>query len=61
MKKRFCIVIVLGIVLISFILIIIIHDYDYWVFSVEPSFVTFPPADWEGTRIYFGETALIED
>ncbi|MCI9275931.1 MAG: hypothetical protein HFJ24_08505 [Clostridia bacterium] len=61
MKKRFFIVIILSIVIISFILIIIIHDYDYWVFSVEPSFVTFPPEDWEGTRIYFGETALIED
>ena len=39
----------------------IIHDYDYWVFSVEPSFVTFPPEDWEGTRIYFGKSSLIED
>lgn len=39
----------------------IIHDYDYWIFSVEPSFVTFAPADWEGTRTYFGKTALIEN
>ena len=38
----------------------IIHDYDYWIFSVEPSFVTFPPADWEGTRTYFGKSKLIE-
>lgn len=39
----------------------IIHDYDYWIFSVEPSFVTFPPEDWEGTHIYFGKSALIDN
>lgn len=39
----------------------IIHDYDYWILSVEPSFVTFSPEDWEGTRTYFGKSALIEE
>lgn len=38
----------------------IVHDYDYWVFSIEPSFVTFEPVDWEGTHIYFGKTEVIE-
>lgn len=39
----------------------IIHDYDYWVLSVEPSFVSFAPADWEGTHTYFGKSVLIEN
>ena len=38
----------------------IIHDYDYWIFSVEPSFVTFAPADWEGTHTYFGKATIME-
>ncbi len=39
----------------------IIHDYDYWVFWVEPSFVTFGPEDWEGTHVYFGKSSLIKE
>ena len=38
----------------------IIHDYDYWIISVEPSFVTFPPADWTGTRTYFGKATIMK-
>lgn len=38
----------------------IIHDYDYWIFSVEPSFVTFAPADWEGTHTYFGKATIMK-
>lgn len=39
----------------------IIHDYDYWIISVEPSFVTFHPADWQGTQTYFGKSTLIDN
>lgn len=31
-----------------------------WIFSVEPSFVTFAPADWEGTHTYFGKATIME-
>lgn len=38
----------------------IIHDYDYWVINAPPSFVSFAPADWTGTRTYFGKATIMK-
>lgn len=38
----------------------IIHDYDYWVINAPPSFVSFAPADWTGTHIYFGKATVMK-
>ena len=37
-----------------------IHDYDYWVFNMQPSNFKIEPIDWGGIEVYFGKVTGLE-